>query len=301
MKRKKTGQKSDEFYTLFETVERGVVSFLPYLKGKTVYCNCDDYRASQFVAYFKKNFNEIGIKKLISTCYSTKGEAFKYVKTRHSVHTTRLKGDGDFRSEECTKILKEKDVVVITNPPFSIKEEFVCLMMENDIPFLAILPQTIFTMKAISTYVMNEQLWFGDAIENGGTQFMIPESYPVTARVRNVDEHGNKYISFSGIKWVTNIDYDKRHTITFRNSCKYSKKKYKKFDNFPAINISSVDDVPRDYNGVMGIPITCLYYMNPKEYEFVGFRKGLDGKDLNINGEDVFVRYLIKRRQEATA
>ena len=285
----------DNFYTKYETIEEGLKTFLPFFKGKTIYCNCDDYRYSQFVVYFKNKFTEIGLSKLVATCFNKDGQGLKYVKTEKSTHTYRLKGNGDFRSEECKKFLSEKDVIVITNPPFSLKEDFICLMMNTGTPFLAILPQTTITIKKISKYVVKNQLWFGDGIENGGTEFLLSKEYPLTAKCSRIDEKGNRYAVLSGIKWFTNIDYQGRYKNDFKNTVRYKKTRYEKYDNMHGIDVPKLSEIPHHYYGIMGVPTTFLFYYNPHRYRIIGFRKGLDGKDLSVNGKEVFARYLIQR------
>ena len=210
-----------------------------------------------------------------------------------------LKGDddfppGDFRSKECIELLKQADIVV-TNPPFSLFREYVAQLFEHDKKFLIIGNMNAITYKEFFPKIMENKTWLGPTISSGDREFMVPESYPITAAGWRIDEYGRKYIRIKGIRWFTNLDHGKRHQelqlMTMAENKKFNKKViasdvcYKKYDNYDAIEVSFTDAIPSDYAGVMGVPISFLDKYNPDQFEIVAFRKGDDGKDLVVSVE----------------
>ena len=210
-----------------------------------------------------------------------------------------LKGDdyfppGDFRSKECVELLKQADIVV-TNPPFSLFREYVAQLFEHDKKFLIIGNMNAITYKEFFPKIMENKTWLGPTISSGDREFMVPESYPITAAGWRIDEYGRKYIRIKGIRWFTNLDHGKRHQelqlMTMAENKKFNKKViasdvcYKKYDNYDAIEVSFTDAIPSDYAGVMGVPISFLDKYNPDQFEIVAFRKGDDGKDLVVSVE----------------
>lgn len=210
-----------------------------------------------------------------------------------------LKGDddfppGDFRSKECVELLKQADIVV-TNPPFSLFREYVAQLFEYDKKFLIIGNMNAITYKEFFPKIMENKTWLGPTISSGDREFMVPESYPITAAGWRIDEYGRKYIRIKGIRWFTNLDHGKRHQelqlMTMAENKKFNKKViasdvcYKKYDNYDAIEVSFTDAIPSDYAGVMGVPISFLDKYNPDQFEIVAFRKGDDGKDLVVSVE----------------
>ncbi|MDO4872295.1 MAG: adenine-specific methyltransferase EcoRI family protein [bacterium] len=210
-----------------------------------------------------------------------------------------LKGDddflpGDFRSKECVELLKQADIVV-TNPPFSLFREYVAQLFEHDKKFLIIGNMNAITYKEFFPKIMENKTWLGPTISSGDREFMVPESYPITAAGWRIDEYGRKYIRIKGIRWFTNLDHGKRHQelrlMTMAENRKFNKKVigsdvcYKKYDNYDAIEVSFTDAIPSDYAGVMGVPISFLDKYNPDQFEIVAFRKGDDGKDLVVSVE----------------
>lgn len=204
-----------------------------------------------------------------------------------------LKGDddfppGDFRSKECVELLKQADIVV-TNPPFSLFREYVAQLFEYDKKFLIIGNMNAITYKEFFPKIMENKTWLGPTISSGDREFMVPESYPITAAGWRIDEYGRKYIRIKGIRWFTNLDHGKRHQelqlMTMAENKKFNKKViasdvcYKKYDNYDAIEVSFTDAIPSDYAGVMGVPISFLDKYNPDQFEIVAFRKGDDGKE----------------------
>lgn len=234
-----------------------------------------------------------------------------------------LKGDddfppGDFRSKECVELLKQADIVV-TNPPFSLFREYVAQLFEYDKKFLIIGNMNAITYKEFFPKIMENKTWLGPTISSGDREFMVPESYPITAAGWRIDEYGRKYIRIKGIRWFTNLDHGKRHQelqlMTMAENKKFNKKViasdvcYKKYDNYDAIEVSFTDAIPSDYAGVMGVPISFLDKYNPDQFEIVAFRKGDDGKDLVVSVErerervvvQPYFRILIRRTQASSS
>lgn len=310
--------KNDEFYTQLSDIEKELNHYKDHFKGKVVYCNCDDCFESNFFKYFALNFKHLGLKKLITTCYSpspvahkevnlfnfddtteeeTVSKAYKIeieekdipttdgwnlqnVEELTRKHATLLKGEGDFRSEECISLLKESDIVV-TNPPFSLFREYVAQLVEYGKKFLVIGNKNAITYKEIFPLIKDNKLWLG---YNSPDEFRIP--------------NGNISKSVKGLcRWYTNLDIKKRHEdlILYRN---YNEQDYPKYDNYDAINVDKVTDIPCDYEGVMGVPITFLDKFNPSQFEIILFpnRWQMSGHDRTaINGKLTYARLFIKK------
>ena len=296
--------KNDEFYTQLSDIEKEMTHYKDFFKGKVVYCNCDDARESNFFQYFALNFEYLGLKKLITTGYkeSGKGVALIYEGDKNGnfmvddveVVMTELEGNGDFRSEECIELLKECDVVV-TNPPFSLFREYVAQLMKYGKKFLIIGNKNAITYKEIFPYIKDNELWLG--ITN-------PDEY----RLPN----GEITQSVKGLcRWFTNIPHNRRNTELdlYKN---YSVDEYPKYDNYDAIEVSKVTDIPMDYEGVMGIPITFLDKYCPTQFEIIGQLnvgcfmdnngwQGSNGKNmLSVNGKTAYKRVLIRKKVKNT-
>ncbi len=307
--------KADEFYTQITDIEKEMVHYKDYFRGKTILCNCDDPRISNFFKYFALNFNEFGLKKIITTCYKnqdvdlfTQNECEKAVYIEYAgnpndptstdfstIEVKQLKGDGDFRSEECIELLKQADIV-ITNPPFSLFREYVSILYKYEKKFIIIGNQNAITYKEIFPLIKENKIWLGYSIHSGDREFGVPDSYPLKAASSRIDENGKKYIRVKGVRWFTNIDYKERHEeiVLYK---KYTNEEYPKYDNYDAINVDKTSDIPLDYDGVIGVPITFLDKYSPVQFEIIKFRKGNDDKDLSINGKCPYFRILIKRRK----
>lgn len=281
--------KNDEFYTLLTDIEKEMVHYRDYFKGKVIFCNCDDARESNFFKFFANNFELLKIKKLITTGYKEDGHGVvleyngdidgDFMVGDDEVKVTELKGNGDFRSEECIEYLKQADIVV-TNPPFSLFREYVKQLMDYDKKFIIIGSQNAITYKEIFPYIKDNKLWLG---YNFVKSFIQPNG--------EVKKFGN-------ILWYTNIPHDKRNwPMDFYRT--YKPELYPKYDNYDAIEVSKVADIPMDYKGVMGVPITFLTKYNPEQFQIVGFRKGNDNKDLSINGKCPYYRILIRFKDMA--
>lgn len=279
--------KEDEFYTQLGDIERELVNYREHFEGKVVYCNCDDPRISGFVHYFSYNFEKLKLKKLIATCYKNQNadlfsqhDAEQAVKLVYTGDTNTsgvpdpsefevelLDGDGDFRSRESIELLKQTDIVV-TNPPFSLYREFISHLIEHDKKFILVGPQNAITTKEIFPLIMSEKMWLGS--KSGAMRFRVPDGKDRPGLI--LDEDGNKWQNFGNICWYTNLDYSKRHEdlILFKN---YNPVDYPKYDNYDAIEVSKVSEIPVDYDGVMGVPITFLDKHNPDQFEIVGIAK----------------------------
>jgi len=254
--------KNDEFYTFYEDVEKEVNEYKDYLENKIVYCNCDNPKYSQFWKYFKDNFRELKIKKLIST-YLSDNIAYKTVYNGTTIEKTKLSGNGSFESEECLSILKEVDVV-ITNPPFSIFSEYLSSLINNNKKFLVIGNKNAVIYKDVFPYIRDNKVSLGF---NNITKFYQPDG--------EIKKFGN-------IGWFTNIKskYKKKPLLLTEE---YNNNKYKKYYNFDAINVDRLVDIPKDYCDVMGVPITYIDYHNEEMFDIVG----IDGKDF---GEELGIK-----------
>lgn len=316
--------KKDEFYTQLPDIENELKHYKHHFKDKTVFCNCDDPYESNFFKYFAANFNVLGLKKLIATCYDgstisgTQLELFdetvefgnKINKTRvpHKIVITevvdlngdgavsladvelllqndkniltRLKGSGDFRSQECIELLKEADIVV-TNPPFSLFREYVEQLVQYDKKFLIIGNVNSVTYKDFFSLIKQNKVWIGASIHSGDREFQVPNDYPLNAAGFRIDDKGNKFIRVKGVRWFTNLDYLQRHEelILYK---KYDLEEYPKYDNYDAINVNKTADIPYDYDGAMGVPITFLDKYNPEQFEIIGLGISNSGIEIGV-------------------
>ena len=278
--------KNDEFYTQLTDVSKELMHYKQHFKDKTVLCNCDDPTLSAFWKYFHLNFSALGLKKLISTHYDKTQPTYKMEYTGGNDNDievgvkTSLEGNGDFRNQECLDILDEADIVV-TNPPFSLFREYVAVLMEHEKKFLIIGSLNAIKYSECFPFIMNNQMWLGN---NNVHNFMQPDG--------TVKKFGN-------INWYTNLDFAKRHEkIILRKE--YNDKEYPKYETYDAIEVSKVTNIPINYNGIMGVPISFMGKYNPEQFEIVGeFNHGSDNIfDLAkpiINGKELYPRIAIKR------
>ena len=275
--------KNDEFYTLYEDIENELQHYKSKFKDKVVYCNCDDYRKSNFFKYFKDNFNRLGLKLLIATHYVDNSvDIFDIEKRVYAYRATydgkvtmveRLLGNGDFRSVECVNILKEADVVV-TNPPFSLFRELVKLIVDNDKRFVLIGNQNTVATNYIYNLFRDNRLWCGKGFKGNATHFeTYYDDYASSA------DHRDGKVRVSGVVWYTNVQYeiDKKYIELTRE---YRDGEYDKYDDYEAIEVSFVKDIPKDYCGTMGVPISIVEKFNHEQFEIVGdlFTPSLKGK-----------------------
>lgn len=285
--------KEDEFYTQLSDIEKELKHYRKHFKGKVVYLNCDDPRVSNFFHYFSYNFEKLGLKKLIATCYKSQetdlfsqndSEQAVYLeyegdKSGNGVPDTEeigvqpLSGDGDFRSAESIELLKQADIVV-TNPPFSLFREYVELLLEHDKKFIILGNQNAAKYKGIFPLIQENKLWLGN--NSGDMAFQVPSHYKPRDTRYWEDTDGQKWRSFGNMCWFTNLDFNKRHEdlILYK---KYDPALYPSYDNFAAIEVSKVADIPVDHEGVMGVTIGFLTKYNPAQFEIVGISQSWFG------------------------
>lgn len=276
--------KKDEFYTQLSDIERELKYYKKHFKDKVVYCNCDDPRVSNFFHFFSYNFEKLGLKKLIATCYKNQDmDLFSQNNSEQAIYLEytgdkngnnipdpkeigikKLKGDGDFRSKECIELLKQSDIVV-TNPPFSLFREYVSQLIEYDKKFIIVGHQNAIKYKEIFPLIRDNKLWLGYGFKGGAGHF-INEHYEDYATATDRKEG---MIRVSGVHWFTNLEINKRHEdlILYK---KYTPEEYPKFENFDAINVDVTKDIPMDYEGFMGVPITFMDKYNPDQFEIIG-------------------------------
>lgn len=301
--------KNDEFYTQLIDIEKEMQHYKQHFDGKVVYCNCDDPRTSNFFYYFFSNFNKLGLKKLITSCYRNKddqaisliykGDVSK--NNADAIEVKKLQGDGDFRSKESVDLLKKSDIVV-TNPPFSLFREFISLLIEYEKKFIVLGSQNAIVYKEIFPFIRDNKLWLG--VNNGGTKwFQVPKEYEIKTKSRIRTVNGNKFFSMGSIMWYTNLDIKKRHKELHLYK-KYDPEKYPQYDNYEAIEVSRYTEIPIDYEGIMGVPVTFLDKYNPEQFEIVGSNRGI-GQDTNgvygrgtyLNGKETFKRLFIRNKK----
>ena len=313
--------KEDEFYTRLEDIEKELKHYRHHFKGKVVLCNCDDPRCSNFFRYFTLNFEVLGLKKVIATCYKNQDvDLFSQHDCERAVYqiyegdknhnrkvddeeieVKYLEGDGDFRSKECVALLEEADIVV-TNPPFSLFREFIALLIEHNKKFLIIGSQNAIKYKEIFPLIQANRIWLGT--RSGDMAFAVPNDSKPRATRFWIDENGQKWRSLGNTCWFTNLEHEKRHDKIplFK---KYNPNEYPTYANFNAIEVSKVSDIPCDYDGLMGVPITFMDKYNPDQFEILGHMsshgkepRGIPNESPFLNGKWLFSRILIRRKVE---
>lgn len=304
--------KNDEFYTQLSDIEKELKNYKEHFRDKVVFCNCDDPEESHFWRYFSENFVYLGIKKLVCTHYEDEKPSYKLEISRDinkdgkidkkDGERIQLKQNGDFRSPECIEILQEADIVV-TNPPFSLFREYVSQLMEYNKKFVIVANQNAITYKEIFKLIKENKLWLGYGFTGGAAHF-INKHYKDYATAGN---HKEWMIRVSGVTWFTNLEINKRHEdlILYKT---YSESEYPKYDYYDAINVDKTKDIPKDYSGAMGVPITFLDKYSPEQFEIVdgigrysmltGPTKETKGTYLTkINGEPKYARVIIKNKK----
>ncbi len=303
--------KNDEFYTQLTDIENELKYYRQHFKDKVVYCNCDDPIESNFFKFFSLNFEFLGLKKLISTGYKENGKGVVLIyegdkngnrmPDLEEIEVKELQGNGDFRSEECIEFLKESDIVV-TNPPFSLFRDYVATLVEYGKQFLILGNNNAITYKEIFPLIKENKLWLG-VNSNKTMEFRLPNHYEKWNRIENNIKIGK----VPAISWFTNLEHKKRN-YPLDLYMKYSNEYYPKYDNYDAIEVSKTCEIPMDYMGVMGVPITFLHKYNPEQFEIVGWSRhndmNMDGgywlggkNDATINGKDVYRRILIRHKR----
>lgn len=288
--------KKDEFYTQLIDIEKEMIYYTKHFKDKIVYCNCDNPEVSNFWKYFYENFYELGLRKLYATFYGEGASFYRY--DGEDVIITPLQGNGDFRSDECVQILQMSDVVV-TNPPFSLFRDYISQLDNHNKDFLIISNINAITYKEVFPLIQANKVWLGVCFGRGISGFIVPESYELYGTETRVDANGNRIISPNNCMWLTSLDNEKRHQpIELVKKYEGNEDNYPFYDNYCGINVNKTQDIPADYMGTMGVPITFLNKYDPEQFEIIKFRKGDDDKDLRVNGKAPYFRILIKRKEE---
>ncbi|MDE7082051.1 MAG: adenine-specific methyltransferase EcoRI family protein [Muribaculaceae bacterium] len=301
--------KCDEFYTQLCDIERELQHYTGCFRDKVVYCNCDDPHHSNFYRYFKENFKTLGLRKLIASCYNPQlGDMFhmsdatvayysEYTGEDNPEIATPFNGNGDFRSNECLALLQQSDIVV-TNPPFSLFREFVSQIVRHKKQFLIIGNVNAITYKEIFSLIQNNQAWLGVNLGRGISGFIVPSHYNLYGSEVRINEDGQRIVATNGCLWLTNLEFDQRHQdLNLTKQYVGNEAAYPKYENCNGINIDRTQDIPKDYTGLMGVPITFLHKYNPEQFEIVRFRKGDDGKDLRLPNKSLYFRILIRNKR----
>ena len=304
-------EKRDEFYTQLSDIEAELPNYRGQFANKTILCNCDDPFESNFFRFFLLHFNDYRINKLVATSYGKSsivgsrypiskllpecvpGRGYKAVinsvpstsfdssLTMHELNDLFmlpensiefLDGDGDFRSDECLELLNSADIVV-TNPPFSLFREYLGTLISSNKKFVIIGNINAATYKEVFPLIKSNQVWFGASIHSGDRKFYVPDSYPLKAAGCGVDASGKRFIRVKGVRWFTNLDMEQRH-VGINLIQKYDAERYPKFDNYNAINVSRTKNIPYDYPGIMGVPITFLDKYDPEQFEILMLANG---------------------------
>lgn len=329
--------KKDEFYTQLVDIENELRHYKEHFKGKVVFCNCDDPYESNFFKYFAINFNHLGLKKLICTCYAGSPVVYTQLslfgdeevigeepsdKKPYKIEITHvddlngdgavdltdvelllrsvdgkptlLNGDGDFRSDECIELLKEADIIV-TNPPFSLFREYMAQLVKYEKHFLIIGNVNAVTYKEVFPLFKENKLWLGASIHSGDREFRVPDSYPLQAAGYRIDDNGIKYIRVKGVRWFTNLDYSERHEdlVLYRS---YTPDEYPHYANYDAVDVGKTAEIPCDYYGAMGVPVTFMDKFNPDQFEIIGCadytgKYGSDDIGVSRIGEEWIAKY----------
>jgi hypothetical protein len=312
--RKASSAKKDEFYTQISYIEKELGHYKEHFKNKVVFCNCDDPEESNFWNYFALNFEFLGLKKLVSTHYEEKKPSYKLeivsdinndgkINKLDTVKTP-LKQNGDFRSPECIEILKEADIVV-TNPPFSLFREYIEQLFEYEKKFLIIGNLNALTYKEVFKLVKENKIWTGCTLDGRNIWFRVPHSYEKYHKIEN----GIKYAFVASTIWFTNLDYKKRYEdIILYKTYNDNEEYFPKYDHYDAINVNKTKEIPLDYDGAIGVPITFLNKYNPDQFEILdglnrysildGPTDETRGKYMSqVNGKPIYVRVVIRNKR----
>jgi len=323
--------KNDEFYTQYADIEKELQAYLDknpnVFRNKIVLCPCDDPGWSNFTKWFAQNFKTIGLKKLISTSYNPGGKGKLFWIDRdidgdgkidiNDLQSCELQGDGDFRSQEVTTIRDQADFI-ITNPPFSLFREFMDWIWKGPgLQFLVLGNMNAITYKEIFPKIKDNKMWLGPSISSGDREFEVPKKYGIGPRFTGEIREGRYFQRVSGVRWFTNIDHGRRHQplqlMSIADNLKHSKHKsikgktfdeaYPKYDNYEAIEVSYTDAIPRDYEGIMGVPISFLDKFCPEQFEIIQlcashgkFPKNIENESCYLDGKWVYARILIRKK-----
>lgn len=295
--------KKDEFYTQLEDINAEMVHYEEQFRDKVVLMNCDDPTWSNFWRYFHIEFERLGLRKIIATHYEYEEKPtykMEYEGGNDEDFEEGIKTDltqnGDFRSPECIELLQEADIVV-TNPPFSLFREYVAQLIEYGKQFIIIGNVNALTYKEVFPLVKNNKVWFGASIHSGDRKFHVPDDYPLKAAGCGTEPDGRRYVRVKGVRWYTNMDYKARHN-NLETTYSYAKKEqlypelYPKYYNYDAINVNRTNEIPMDYDGVMGVPITFFDFYNPDQFEIIGLTSLADTMDKPVMlGQDFVDMY----------
>ena len=300
--------KNDEFYTQLSDIEKELVHYKEHFRDKVVLCNCNDVIHGNFAKYFSLNFEFLGLKELICTSFNDEegghGIACRYhgdlngnnVPDISEWEQMPMHGNGGFNTPEGIALIQEADIIV-TNPPFSLFREFIGTLMEYNKKFLIIGNVNAIGYKEIFPLIMNNKLWLGVSSFNKGMYFIVDDDFVYADSYKfDKEKDGKKVSRVASVCWFTNLDHKKRHEelILYK---KYNEEEYPKYDNYDAINVNRYDEIPLDYDGIMGVPITFIDKYCPEQFEIVRFRKGNDDKDLSVNGKYTYSRILIRHKK----
>jgi addiction module RelB/DinJ family antitoxin len=340
--------KKDEFYTQYDDVAKEMWTYRDQFKGKAILCNCDDPFESAFFRFFAINFDKLGLAKLVSTCYagsSLAGQEYPLenataaykaevteipdeplVKPDGSLDLenlfampgnslAHLAGDGDFRSDECQALLEEADIVA-TNPPFSLFREYIGLLVRHQKEFIILGNMNAATYREVFPLFRDNYVWYGETIRSGDRKFHVPDNYPLSAAGCGIDEQGRRFIRVKGVRWFTNLDISRRQK-PIALTRKYIAEEYPRYENYDAIEVGQVHNIPTNYDGIMGVPITFLDKYSCDQFEILMLANGNARTNVSpeilkcvnykahsedrggvgiINGRRVYARVLIRRK-----
>jgi hypothetical protein len=278
-----------------------MIHYRDHFRGARVLLPCNDHHNTEFIRYFTDHMVQFGICEIVSVGHASGPTSpFVNVVTECGNRMSLIEGDGDFRSPECVALLQEADIVV-TNPPFSLFREFISLMMEHDKKFIVLGNVNAISYKECFELFQSDRMWLGQSIHSGDREFRVPDSYDVYSPSLRVDSDGNKYVRVNGVRWFTNLDIPKRHEVIYPVK-KYRDVDYPTYDNLDAIEVSRVVNIPEDWDGFMGVPITFLDKYNPRQFEIVGLDRYVDGntlpnKRMHIGGKEIYARVIIRKRK----
>ena len=294
--------RKDEFYTQYSDIAKEVAFHKDRFEDKIVLCNCDEPFKSEFFNYFVKNFTELKLLGLICLGYKGRGDGTVVRYDGNLFSFGKVEGDGrylagDFRSRDSVALLDEADIVV-TNPPFSLFREYISLLVSHGKDFLVLGNINAVTYKEVFPLIRDGKVWLGASIHSGDRKFHVPDGYPLEASGCGFDGDGRRFIMVKGVRWFTNLDYPERYE-GLGLSARYSKKRYRKFDNCDAVNVDRTKDIPKDYGGVMGVPITFLDKYSPRQFEILGLDKDFtaDRSRGRVGGKTRYARFFIRNRE----
>lgn len=294
--------RKDEFYTQYSDIAKEVAFHKDRFEDKIVLCNCDEPFTSEFFNYFVKNFTELKLLGLICLGYKGRGDGTVVRYDGNLFSFGKVEGDGrylagDFRSKDSVALLDGADIVV-TNPPFSLFREYLSLLVSHGKDFLVLGNINAVTYKEVFPLIRDGKMWLGASIHSGDRKFHVPDGYPLEASGCGFDGDGRRFIMVKGVRWFTNLDYPGRYE-GLGLTARYSKKRYRKFDNCDAIDVDRTKDIPKGYKGIMGVPITFLDKYSPRQFEILGLDKDFtaDRSRGRVGGKTMYARVFIRNRE----